>query len=268
MPMMQTRRRLLTTLSLAGAGLLGVPSAPAAERDLETTTVRLLKFPGICIAPQYVADELLRLEGFTEIRYVDAGPSVELSVKVGRGEADFTLEFAARAIQTIDDGGALTVLGGVHVGCYELFAKDEVRSVGDLKGKSVGVQTAGDTPHAFLIAMAAHVGLDPLQDIRWVTGSNPLEAFADGKIDAYLAIPPEPQQLRARHVGHVIFNSTVDRPWSQYFCCMLSQPRLCAQISGRDQERIARFSQGCRPLRRRAVAGGPNDRRWRLHRPL
>ena len=222
MPIMQTRRRFLTTLSLAGAaGLLAAPSAPAAEAGVETTTVRLLKFPGICIAPQYVADELLRLEGFTEIRYVDAGPSVELSVKVGRGEADFTLEFAARAIQAIDDGGAITVLGGVHVGCYELFAKDEIRSIGDLKGKSVGVQTAGDTPHAFLIAMAAHVGLDPLQDIRWVTGSNPLEAFAEGKIDAYLAIPPEPQQLRTRHVGHVIFNSTVDRPWSQYFCCML-----------------------------------------------
>ena len=226
MPMMQTRRRFLTTLPLAGAaGLLAMRLAPAAERGLETTTVRLLKFPGICIAPQYVADELLRLEGFTEIRYVDAGPSVELSVKVGRGEADFTLEFAARAIQTIDDGGALTVLGGVHVGCYELFAKEEIRSVGDLKGRSVGVQTAGDTPHAFLIAMAAHVGLGPLQDIRWVTGSNPLEAFAEGKIDAYLAIPPEPQELRARHVGHVIFNSTVDRPWSQYFCCMLSGNR-------------------------------------------
>jgi NitT/TauT family transport system substrate-binding protein len=147
MPMMQTRRRFLATLPLASAaGLLRAPLALGPEGALETTTVRLLKFPGICIAPQYVADELLRLEGFTDIRYVDAGPSVELSVKVGRGEADFTLEFAARAIQTIDDGGALTVLGGVHVGCYELFAKDEIRSVGDLKGKSVGVQTAGDTP--------------------------------------------------------------------------------------------------------------------------
>src|SRR5262252_4033584 len=179
MPIMLTRRRLLTTLSLAGAaGLLGTRLAPAAERDLETTTVRLLKFPGICIAPQYVADELLRLEGFTDVRYVDAGPSVELSVKVGRGEADFTLEFAARTIQAIDDGGALTVLGGVHVGCYELFAKDDIRSVGDLKGRTVGIELGGDKPHAFLTAMAAHVGLDPLQDIHWVTGSNPLGAFA------------------------------------------------------------------------------------------
>src|SRR5262252_1792896 len=174
MPIMLTRRRLLTTLSLAGAaGLLGTRLAPAAERDLETTTVRLLKFPGICIAPQYVADELLRLEGFTDVRYVDAGPSVELSVKVGRGEADFTLEFAARAIQTIDDGGALTVLGGVHVGCYELFAKDEIRRVGDLKGRTVGMQIAGLNPQAFLIAMAAHIGLDPRQDIHWVISTDP-----------------------------------------------------------------------------------------------
>ena len=26
--------------------------------------------PGICIAPQYVAEELLRAEGFTDVRYV------------------------------------------------------------------------------------------------------------------------------------------------------------------------------------------------------
>jgi NitT/TauT family transport system substrate-binding protein len=244
MPTMQTRRRFLTTLSLAGAaGLFRVPRSLAAEGALETTTVRLLKFPGICIAPQYAAEELLRAEGFTEIRYVDAGPSVELSVKVGRGEADFTLEFAARAIQAIDDGGALTVLGGVHVGCYELFAKEEIRSVGDLKGKSVGVQTAGDSPHAFLTAMAAHVGLKPTQDIRWVTsagGSNPLELFAAGKIDAYLAIPPEPQELRSRGIRHVIFNSTVDRPWSQYFCCMLSGHRQYVQAHPVATKRVLR----------------------------
>jgi NitT/TauT family transport system substrate-binding protein len=218
----QTRRCFLTTLSGAGAvGLFHAPRALAAEDALETTSVRLLKFSGICIAPQYVAEGLLRTEGVTDIRYIDAGPTVELAEKVGRGEADFTLDFAARIVQAIDEGGALRVLSGVHAGCYELFAKEEIRSVGDLRGKSVGVQTAGERPHAFLTAMAAHVGLDPLQDIHWVTGSNPLEAFAANKIDAYLAIPPEPQELRARGFRHVIFNSTIDRPWSQYFCCML-----------------------------------------------
>ena len=71
MPMTQTRRRFLTTLSLAGAaGLVRAPPALAAEGALETTTVRLAKIAGICLAPQYVAEELLRAEGFTDIRYV------------------------------------------------------------------------------------------------------------------------------------------------------------------------------------------------------
>jgi len=68
--------------------------------------------------------------------------------------------------------------------------------------------------------MAAHVGLDPNKDIDWVTGANSKELFAEGKIDAFLAFPPEPQELRARNIGHTIIKTTVDRPWSQYFCCM------------------------------------------------
>ena len=50
MPMLttQTRRRFLTSLSLAGAaGLLRGPQALAAEAPPETTVVRLSKIPGI-----------------------------------------------------------------------------------------------------------------------------------------------------------------------------------------------------------------------------
>ena len=52
-----------------------------------------------------------------------------------------------------------------------------------------------------------------------------MELFADGKIDAFLGFPPEPQELRARKIGHVILNTATDQPWSQYFCCMLSGNR-------------------------------------------
>jgi len=61
MKSVQTRRQFLTAVSLAGAGsLVGVQRVHAAERALETSSVRILKNPGICIAPQYVAEELLR----------------------------------------------------------------------------------------------------------------------------------------------------------------------------------------------------------------
>jgi NitT/TauT family transport system substrate-binding protein len=229
MPYSHTRRRLLSTVALGGAAIvLPALRAIAAEPPPEVTTIRIPKFPGICLAPEHVGQELLRAEGFSDIRYVDPGPSVELSAKVGRDEADFTMEFAARAIQTIDAGGAITVIGGVHVGCYEIFARKEIRSIGDLKGKTVGVRALGDGQRAFLVAMATHVGLDPNHDIKWITnssGSDPLELFAEGKIDAFLGTPPEPQELRARGIGHVIFNSIIDQPWSNYFCCVVAGNR-------------------------------------------
>jgi NitT/TauT family transport system substrate-binding protein len=71
--------------------------------------------------------------------------------------------------------------------------------------------------------MAAHVGLDPRKDIEWVIqpGAEGKRALAEGKVDAIMAFPPDPQDLRAKKIGHVIVNSAIDRPWSQYICCMV-----------------------------------------------
>jgi NitT/TauT family transport system substrate-binding protein len=222
MPIIQNRRQFLATLSLAGAAsMVSAPPSPAAEGSLETTAVRLGKSSGICIAPLYVAEELLRAEGFTDIRYVEGPPaSTEL---VARGEVDFDTNYASNFVRGIDAGEPIALLGGVMVGCFELFGSEDTRSITDLKGKSVGIQALGSNPHALLTLMAAQVGLDPVKDIHWVTDPSvkPIERFVGGMIDAFLGFPPEPQDLRARHIGHVIVNTAVDRPWSQYFCCLL-----------------------------------------------
>jgi NitT/TauT family transport system substrate-binding protein len=229
MPTMHTRRRFLTTLSLASAArLIRAPQVLAAERPLETTTVRFAKIPGICNAPQYVAEELLRAEGFTDISYVGlvaaGAPAVDA---VARGNADFTVTFAAPLVIGIDGGAPVTVVSGVHIGCFELFGNESIHSIADLKGKSVGVQGLGSSQHVFTAAMAAYVGLDPANDIHWVINpsAKPTELYEKGQIDAFLGFPPEPQDLRARHIGRVIVNSAADRPWSQYFCCMLAGSR-------------------------------------------
>jgi NitT/TauT family transport system substrate-binding protein len=221
----QNRRDFLASLSAAGAtGILGARGSLADEGVLETTTVRLVRTSGICVAPIYIAENLLRAEGFADIRYVSAPGGVASAEVATRGEADFLLTFAAPLLIPMDAGEPLTVIAGAHVGCFELFANDTVRRIADLKGKSVGVQSIGSSNHVFLASMAAYVGLDPNEDINWVTSSSPKpkELFAEGKIDAFLGFPPEPQEMRARNIGHVIVNSAVDRPWSQYFCCMLA----------------------------------------------
>jgi NitT/TauT family transport system substrate-binding protein len=226
--MAQTRRRFLAALSSAGvAGLIGAPASSAQDGRLETTSVRIAKIAGICIAPQYAADELLRAEGFTDIRYVPTDAGVSAALSLARGEVDFTANFASPLIIPIDAGEPITMPGGEHIGCFELFANERIRGIPDLKGKTVGVQGLGSSQHVYLSIIAAHVGLDPIKDIRWTTSSSPkpMELFAEGKIDAFLGFPPEPQELRARNIGHVIVNSATDRPWSQYFCCMLAGRR-------------------------------------------
>ena len=222
MPMMQSRRRFMTTLSLAGAaGLFRVPRALAGEGALETTTVRLGKNYSICLAPQYVADELLRAEGFTDIRYVATGPNAPEGI--ARGEIDFGSNFAPVLIAALDRGVPITALGPVHVGCFEVFGNEGIHSILDLKGKSVGVEALGSPPHLFLSVIAGNIGIDPGKDINWVTSGSvrPMRLFIDGKIDAFLGLPPEPQELRARHIGRVLLDSAVDRPYSHYICCLL-----------------------------------------------
>jgi NitT/TauT family transport system substrate-binding protein len=223
MQLIQNRRDFLTTLSAAGAaGVLGARASLADEGPPETTTVRLGRLGSLCLAPQYAAEELLRAEGFTDVRYVPVEGGSPASRKIASGEVDFSLNFVPALVISMAAGEPITVVAGVHPGCMELFAHEPIRGITDLKGKSVGV--GGRLDADFLAVMAAYVGLDPVADINWVTSPSvePKELFINGKIDAFLGFPPDPQELRSRKIDHVILNSAADRPWSQYFCCMLA----------------------------------------------
>jgi len=155
MAMMQTRRRFLTSLAVAGAaGLAHAPRVLAAEGPLETTAVRLVYDRSICIAPEYVADELLRAEGFTDIRYVEA-PGIQQVEALLRGELDFTNFLPPQNIPLIEAGVPIVVLAGINIGCFELFAREGIRHVADLKGKTIGLRV---TPVGVLTLMAAESG--------------------------------------------------------------------------------------------------------------
>jgi NitT/TauT family transport system substrate-binding protein len=218
-----SRRQFVGRLTLAGtAGLLGMrPESVAAEPPPETTRLRVHHSLSLCQAPQYVAEDLLRGEGFTEIQYVPHGPKGFYQA-LGSGEADIGGDFAPQLIIQLDKGTPIVVLGGIHVGCFELFGTERVRAIRDLKGKTVGVRGRGTPPHTFLASMVAYVGLDPRKDIAWSThpSEESMQLLARGEIDAFMGFPPEPQRLRVKQIGHVVVNSAVDRPWAQYFCCM------------------------------------------------
>jgi NitT/TauT family transport system substrate-binding protein len=229
MQIIQSRRNFLASVTVAGAASVVSPRRSLAdEGPLETTTIRLRRDPSICVAPWYVGEDLLRAEGFSDVRYVPAQAGIETAQMIGRGEIDFVVYVAPSLVVRLDEGLPVTVLAGVHTGCFELFAHEPVRTISDLKGKKVGIDVLGGGKYRYLAIMVASVGLDPRKDIEWIEGSAldpsalfPLELFAEGKVDAFLGFPPEPQELRARKIGRVILNTTTDKPWSHYFCCIL-----------------------------------------------
>ena len=225
----QNRRRFLTGLSsAAAAGLFDTSNGLAEEAPLETTRIRLYDWTGLCIAPQFVAEELLKGEGFTDVQYLKDEASGSLpNPLLASGAIDINSQFSAPSIIRVEAGDPVVFLGGLHVGCFELFATGQIRAVRDLKGKRVAIPALGSPSHVFLASMAAYVGLDPSRDINFVMypPAQSIQLLADGKIDALLNFPPIPQELRAKKIGHVIVNSSVDRPWSQYFCCMISGNR-------------------------------------------
>jgi NitT/TauT family transport system substrate-binding protein len=133
------------------------------------------------------------------------------------------MHFAAPLAVRIEQGDPIVIVAGGHAGCFELFGNDRVRAIRDLKGKTVAVPDLQTGPILFVSTMAAHVGLNPRADITWVRHprAEAMQLLAEGKIDAYLGFPPDPQELRAKRIGHVVVNSAADRPWSQYFCCLI-----------------------------------------------
>jgi NitT/TauT family transport system substrate-binding protein len=225
-----SRRRFLSGVTLAGTvGLLSRRTKPvAAAPPPETTRIRLGQTASICRAPEYMATEFLAGEGFTEVQRV-SGTFDEVAKALATGAIDLSLHFAATLLMHADAGEPIVGLAGLHVGCIELFGTERVQAIRDLKGKtvSVGGQGLRSPGYAYLAVMAAYVGLNPRKDVHWVDNppAESVQLLAEGKIDAFLAFPPVAQELRAKQIGHVVVDTTRDRPWSQYVCCVVTGHR-------------------------------------------
>jgi NitT/TauT family transport system substrate-binding protein len=225
------RRQFLgSACTLGAASLLGMSGAATAQPAPETKRIRLIVSEDVCFAPQFLAEELLRLEGFAQVEYVRMNYEQYpcSSAMVAAGKADITQDAGTSFVYQIDLGKPVVVLGGVHVGCWELIGSSRVQAIRDLKGKRIPISAIGSEEHLTLSSVLAYVGMDPRRDVEFVKipeFDDQLKAFLAGSVDAIFAFPPQPQRLRAEKVGHVIVDAARDRPWNQYFCCVAGAHR-------------------------------------------
>jgi NitT/TauT family transport system substrate-binding protein len=288
-----SRRRFLQQASALGvASFFGPRRSAAAGPAPETTRIRFGYDPVICVAPMFLAEELLRAEGFTDIEYVPRRADETFPEMLLADTTDLGTVNTPSLMLAVDAGLPIVMIAGLHTGCFELFAHENVRAIRDLKGKRVAISGPGSGEHVYIASMLAYVGMDPRRDVEWVnarTIPDSMRMFAERKADAFLGFPPQPQDLRAKKVGHVIVNTTFDRPWSQYFCCMVAARQEFARrhpiatkralramlkatdICASEPERAARYlvAKGYEPRYEVAleVVRGLSYRQWREYSP-
>jgi NitT/TauT family transport system substrate-binding protein len=167
-----------------------------------------------------VAEALLHSEGFTDVQYIKVR---SLREALPTGQLALHMDCVPPAIMPIGAGPPVVTLASAPSGCWELCGTDRVRTIRELKGKTVVVNRRGGVEHAPLAMMAAYVGWAPRTDIPW--GPHPhaadVQLLAAGKVDARATGPPLALALRTTQRGHGMVNRTVERPWSQDFGCMI-----------------------------------------------
>lgn len=233
-----SRRSVLR--GVAGAGLTAAAAAllaacgsddrPTATADgpPETATIRLPRTPLTPVTAQAVAVDLLREEGFTDVRYIDVGRPEALFSKFASGEYDVSLLPAPMVVSRVDAGDPFVALAGINAGCFQIFATDRVQSLRDFAGKTITTSGPGLPDDVFLALTLANVGIDVRKDVKLITYSHEeaVHAMTTGEVDGMTALPPFSNRLRVNpDLGHIVLDAATDRPWSQYFFSMATVHR-------------------------------------------
>ena len=256
------RRAFLRTAAAAAVAAACAPAtvkaSPTPEPPLgppETTTIRI-HGPLGCDPWTWLADDFMKEEGFTDVKLVNPGPQAVL-----KGDADIAAGYGQHFAAHIDAGSPFVLLGGTHVGCIELWAKPGIGTIRDLRGKTLVVfkkDPLQDVFYGIWVTLLTSVGVDP-GEVKFVEHLDPqanvIDSFIAGTSDATLAAVTQGPALRAnpKNPGKMIFDTTVDKPWSQYYCCLLVANSSWAKANPNAAKRATRAVM-------RAIDLGAKDR--------
>src|SRR5947207_8233023 len=138
--MMRRRAFLGGAVGVGTAAVFGLRAGHvAAQAPPETTRIRLARYGAICSGPQFIAEQFLRAEGFSDTQYFTRPGFGWTQQALAAREIDIAVGYATNMVIQVDAGDPVVLLGGIHVGCYELFGSERVRAVRDLRGRKIAV---------------------------------------------------------------------------------------------------------------------------------
>ncbi|KUG27446.1 hypothetical protein ASZ90_002706 [hydrocarbon metagenome] len=138
--------------------------------------------------PLYLADKLgyFKEEGLA-VQFMNFKSSPLSVASLLAGEIQFCLTSYDQALKTFEKGKILKIVLTTtekHPWC--LLARPEIKSINDLKGRTISAKMPGSGPRAFATSIVIQGGLDPNKDVTFVDLPETaiLPAYINGEIDA------------------------------------------------------------------------------------
>jgi NitT/TauT family transport system substrate-binding protein len=209
--------------ALAGvtAGCGGTPTEPGAPTKVKVCYIGLTCEPSIFVAYE---------KGF----FKDEGLDVELYKadwdsmrdKLAMGHYQATHHLVMYLMNPVATGLDVRMTAGIHTGCLRLQAgaNTTINKVEDLKGKRIGVSHMGAPPFLFASRVLAAHGMDPRDDVHWVTLPNEAMGLAldQGRVEAVANAEPIGTILLNARQAKKLVDQAEDSPYRDEYCCAVA----------------------------------------------
>lgn len=197
-----------------------------------------------CQAPVYIAKE----KGF----FTEEGLEVEFVV----GDWNFLREGLAfgkiqaaqglvmNFIKPIEQGLDVQFTAGIHQGCIYIFApKDSpLNSVGELKGKRIGVPGIGSAPWILATRAVAAEGIDVKSGVEWrAYPPGELKLALDrGDVDVIATLDPAARVILNSGTVKTILDQGHTAPFKDEYCCVVV---VSGKVAREDKDTAARLTR-------------------------
>ena len=204
-----TRRGLLSgSAGLAGAAVAGRAATGQAQESIKLAFCSQL----LCVVPYEVtrAQRFFEEEGLNVELVYTRGGNAAMQALVG-GAVDYAATSFDVAVQAFANGAPIRRFA--TTGRLPLFAlavgpgqADEIGSVADLEGKTVGVSGLGNADHTILLFLLTQANVEA-SEVEFATlGPNLFDALRVGHVDAGMVQEPA-LSLIVEQGGKVLFNA-------------------------------------------------------------
>lgn len=203
-------------LGRSGMALLVVLASASAQPALSQTNnsnLKVITRGTVSVTATEWPDIVARKKGFYEkeglkVEQALISPTTITPSLIG-GSIQIGFINASQLVIAVEAGAELVAIGkGSDPSPYSLMAGKEIKTLADLKGKTISLAEQGDAYAEATREILRKAGLDPEKDVNIRYGGNSNQRFAAltaGAVDAVPVVPPQDQILRTQGFNAIAF---------------------------------------------------------------